>query len=372
MIPAPAAVGMPVSGIDTPALVLDLDALDRNIARMATAAAAAGIDLRPHAKCHKSVDIARRQIEAGAVGITCQKVSEAEVFVAAGMTDVLISNEVVAPAKVERVAALASAARIAVCVDDASNVLALNSAARVAGATIEVLVELNTAEYRPGVGPGDPVFALAMQAAEATHLSFGGIQAYSGPAQHLRSHSERRAVVDRVAGDVERSVTLLEEHGIDCRRVTGAGTGTYDLEPASEVFTEIQPGSYVFMDGDYLANLDPEGGPFRDFETSLFVLAGVMSRREGVAVLDAGSKAVAMGNGLPLVSGVDGAAYDQFGDEHVTIALGPGVDGPALGEMVRLIPYNCDPTVNLYDWFIGVSGELVAEVWPVSARGAIS
>ena len=361
------ARGLPEAELDTPALVVDLEALERNLDRMAAAAGAAGIALRPHVKTHKSVTIARMQLERGAVGVCVQTVSEAETMVAGGIRDVLVANEVVGAGKLRRVAHLARGATITVCVDDPANLADLGHAARHAGSSIGVMVELNTAEYRAGVLPGEPLLRLAEQVNTTPSVQFIGIQAYNGAAQHIRDHPSRLTATKRNNALVEESVRLLARHGISCRVVSGGGTGTYGLEAASEVYNEIQPGTYVFMDADYLANRDRSGAPFRDFEVSLYVLATVMSRRHGIAIVDAGLKAVSLGNGLPLVLGGQ-ALYKRFADEHGVLVPTDG-SLPQLGNQVRLIPVNCDPTVNLYDHLIGVRNGVVRAVWPVDARG---
>ena len=370
-ITRPATPGMALSDVDTPALLVDLDTLDQNLRHMANVAEYLEVNLRPHAKTHKCVEIARQQLELGAVGITCQKTAEAEVFVNEGIDDVLITNEVVGDSKVRRVAELAQRSTVAVCVDAPANIEELGAAAVEAGSTIGVMVELNTAEYRAGVKAGEPIVRLAMMAEETAGLSFRGIQAYNGPAQHKRGYEDRSASVDRVVNDVRSSIDLLDHHGITCPTVTGGGTGTYDLEPASGVYTEIQPGSYVFMDGDYMANRDAAGEPFRDFMQSLHLLSGIMSRRPGIAIVDAGSKAIAMGNGLPLLANGGKASYEGFGDEHGFIR-NAGETFPSLGESILLVPYNCDPTINLHNWLVGVRNGIVEVVWPIAARGAIS
>ncbi|MCE2529810.1 MAG: DSD1 family PLP-dependent enzyme [Acidimicrobiia bacterium] len=363
-LPSP---GQAEADLDTPALVVDLDALERNLDRMASAARAAGVALRPHVKTHKSVTIAHMQLERGAVGVCVQTVSEAEAMVEGGIRDVVVANEVVGTGKLRRLASLAQKATITVCVDDAGNLDDLGRAVRRAGSSVGVMVEMNTAEYRAGVPPGELFLQLAQRVDSTSSLRFVGIQAYNGVAQHIRDHPSRQAATERNTALVKESVDMLARHGIRCEVVTGGGTGTYDLEAASEVYNEIQPGTYVFMDADYLANRDRLGGPFRDFEVSLHVLATVMSRRPNIAIVDAGLKAVSLGNGLPMVKG-GRASYERFADEHGVLAP---VEGPlpALGHQVRLIPVNCDPTVNLYDHIICLRNGGVEGVWPVDARG---
>ena len=367
----PASVGQPVSEIDTPALVVELDSLERNLQRMAAAARRLGVALRPHAKSHKCLEIARRQVRLGAVGITCQKVSEAEIMVDGGIEDVLIANEVVAPAKLRRLAELAGRARVSVCVDDEGVTTALDRAAAEAGSVVRVLVEVNTADYRAGVPAGEPAADLAVLVDRSPNLELAGLQAYNGPAQHTEAHADRRAVVERVAASVAMTVDLIRGRGLECSTVTGAGTGSFELDSTTGAFTEIQPGSYVFMDGDYAAIRDADDRPFRDFEQSLHVLCGVMSLGDGVAIVDAGSKAVGVDRGMPLVAAPDSTEYVRIADEHGWVAL-RGSTAAERGDHMWLVPMNCDPTVNLYDWLVGVRGGVVEEVWRVAARGAIA
>ena len=363
-LPSP---GARAAELDTPVLVVDLDALERNLDRMAIAVRAAGVALRPHVKTHKSVTIARMQLERGAVGVCVQTVSEAEAMVAGGIHDVFVANEVVGAGKLRRIAQLGVEATITVCVDDPGNLDELGEAVRRAGSSVGVMVEMNTAEYRAGVPPGEPFLRLAERVQLIPSLRFIGLQAYNGVAQHIRDHPSRMAATERNTALVKESVDLLARHGIRCQVVSGGGTGTYNLEAASEVYNEIQPGTYVFMDADYLANRDRLGGPFRDFEVSLYVLATVMSRRPGIAIVDAGLKAISLGNGLPLVHG-GGVSYKRFADEHGVLAPSGG-PLPDLGHQVSLIPVNCDPTVNLYDHLAGVRNGVVEAVWPVEGRG---
>jgi D-serine deaminase-like pyridoxal phosphate-dependent protein len=366
----PARPGDPTAAIDTPALVVDLDAFERNLDLMANAVRGAGIALRPHAKSHKCPAIAQAQIERGAVGICCQKVGEAEVFVAAGIRDVLVTNEIVGAAKLARLAALAGRATIGVLVDDASNVAALAAAAVVAGVTLDVLVEIDVGARRCGVAPGAPAVALAVAIAAAPGLRFRGLHAYHGAAQHLRTPAERRAAIASAAALAAESKALIEAAGVTCSVVTGAGTGTWQLERDSGVYTEIQPGSYVFMDADYGRNaLAPDE---HHFEQSLFVLATLMSTPVPErAIVDAGLKALAFDSGPPLIHGRPGLEYTNASDEHGVLAVARHATPPHLGERLWLVPGHCDPTVNLYDWIVGVRGDRVECLWPVAARGAL-
>jgi 3-hydroxy-D-aspartate aldolase len=367
----PAEIGMAADDVDTPALLVDLDAFEHNIALMAKMVASFGVNHRPHAKTHKSPDVARRQIAAGAVGQCCQKVGEAEVLVAGGIEDVLVSNQVVGPRKLDRLAALARQASIGVCVDDAGNIEDINAAAKRFGSTVEVLVEVDIGAGRCGVMPGAPAVVLAKKIDAASNLKFGGLQAYQGRAQHIRGHGERKVAIDKAGALVKETVAKLTAAGLDCRLVTGAGTGTFQFEARSGVWNELQAGSYCFMDADYSLNLSEDGEFFDTFRQSLFVLATVMSHpTRDRAVLDAGLKASSIDAGLPRIADLLDVTYVGASDEHGTLALGVKAPEIKLGDKLRLIPGHCDPTVNLHDWYVGIRGGVVESLWPVAARGA--
>src|SRR3954451_625132 len=339
--PPPAIPGMREDEIDTPALVIDLDAFEYNLDRMAALLAPTGVKLRAHAKTHKSPVVARLQMQRGAVGQCVQKVGEAEVLAWGGVPDILVSNQVVGAVKLARLAALARISQIAVCADDAAQVVEIAAAAEAAGVRIPVLVEIDCGAGRCGVEPGPAAVALAERIAASPHLRFGGLQSYHGSAQHKRTPGERGAAIAHAAEVTRRTVEQLRQRGLECPIVGGGGTGTFALEAASGVYTEIQAGSYAFMDADYARNEAPP--PFRQ---SLFVLATVMSRSlPGVAVVDAGHKAVAIDSGLPLVHGRPGLRYAGASDEHGKLLVEDGAT-PALGEKLRLVPGHCDPTVD--------------------------
>jgi D-serine deaminase-like pyridoxal phosphate-dependent protein len=370
----PARVGDAVDAIDTPALVLELDAFEASLARMADFVRGSRVRLRPHAKSHKCPEIAKRQVALGAVGICAQKTSEAEAFVDAGIGDVLVSNEVVGRAKLDRLARLAKRAKVSVCCDDAANARDISAAARAAGSTLDVLIEVDVGQHRCGVEPGEPAAALAKEIASLPGLRFAGLHAYHGGAQHLRSVEERRAAIEGAAALARATKWLIQSRGIPCPTVTGAGTGTFPFERSSGVYDEIQPGSYVFMDADYNRNAwaDPAES-FPKFEQSLFVLATVMSTpAPDRAVVDAGLKASSIDSGMPTLVGWPGVEYAKASDEHGVLAIAAGTLGPSLGERVRLVPGHCDPTVNLYDWIVCVRAGRVEALWPIAARGAVT
>ena len=361
--------GDPVDAIDTPALVLDLDAFERNLQRMADALRGSGVRLRPHAKSHKCPEIARRQVALGAVGICCQKVSEAAVFVDAGIGDVLVTNEVVGAAKLRRLMALARRARIGVLVDDAGQVRLLAAAARAAGATVDVYVEVDVGAGRCGVPPGAPAVALALLVADSAPLRFAGLQCYHGPAQHLRHPTERAAAIAEAAAAARATREAIERRGVAVPIVTGAGTGTFQSERDSGVFNEVQAGSYVFMDRDYADN--QRAAEAIAFEHALFVRTTVMSRPSAVrAVVDAGLKASSVDSGMPVVWQRPELRYLKAADEHGVLATADA-HTPALGDALLLVPGHCDPTVNLYDELVCIRGGTVEALWPVAARGAL-
>jgi D-serine deaminase-like pyridoxal phosphate-dependent protein len=358
----PAAVGQRLEEVDTPVLVLELDAFEKNLRTLSTSVGAKA-RVRPHAKTHKCPEIAHRQIAAGAVGVCCQKVSEAEALVEGGVRDVLVSNEVVGRPKLERLAALASRARLGVCVDDIGNLRDIAAT----GAPLDVYIELEVGMGRCGIAPGEPALALAREIAAAPSLRFAGLQAYHGRAQHVRSMAERRASIERAAEAVRATRALFRQHGIDTPVVTGAGSGSFMFEVQSGAWDEIQPGSYVFMDADYARN--EWAAPLPRFEHALFVLTTVMSRPSPqLAVVDAGLKASSVDSGMPAVWGRTDLAYTRASDEHGCIE-GPRL--PALGEKLMLVPGHCDPTVNLYDWYVCVRAARVEALWPITARGAL-
>jgi 3-hydroxy-D-aspartate aldolase len=368
----PAEIGMTLDEVDTPALVIDLDAFERNLRRLPERISGSSVRMRPHAKTHKCPVIALKQMELGAVGVCCQKVSEAEALVYGGVKDVLVTNEVVGRQKLRRLTALAHNARIGVCVDDAGQVGALDEAAGEAGITLPVYVEVNMGGNRCGVEPGEPALALARQIADAPHLAFAGLQAYHGSAQHLRGWEERQHAIGEATKKARLTRDLLARHRIECPTITGAGTGTFEFEAGSGVYTELQCGSYIFMDADYGRNLDRDGAPTKAFEPSLFVWATVMSRpAQDRAIVDAGLKALAFDSGPPLVPDEPAASYERASDEHGRLGISGATNRLNVGEKVRLIPGHCDPTVNLYDWYVCVRQGRVEQLWPITARGAV-
>ncbi|MEM7777942.1 MAG: 3-hydroxy-D-aspartate aldolase BhcC [Pseudomonadota bacterium] len=368
----PAVVGMDESEIQTPCLVLDLDALERNIKKMGDWAKAHGIRHRVHGKMHKSVDVALLQEKLGdACGVCCQKVSEAEVFARGGIKDVLVSNQVRDPAKIDRLARIPKlGARAICCVDDVSNVADLSAAAVRHGTTIECLVEIDCGAGRCGVTTTPAVVEIAKAIDAAEGLKFSGIQAYQGAMQHLDSYEDRKAKIDIAVAMVKDAVDTLKEQGLACDIVGGGGTGSYYFEGTSGVYNELQCGSYAFMDADYGRILDKEGNRIDqgEWENALFILTSVMSHAKAdKAICDAGLKAQSVDSGLPFIFGRDDVEYVKCSDEHGVIADPQGV--LKVNDKLRLVPGHCDPTCNVHDWYVGVRNGKVETIWPVSARG---
>ena len=385
-------VGLPLQALDTPSLIVDRRALLQNIRRLMEAVQGHPVRVRAHAKSHKCPPLAALQIAHGAVGICCQKVSEAQVFAHAGIADILVSNEVVGQAKIERLLALSEQTRLTVCVDHIDNARALHEAFFQTGKVLNVLVEIDVGQGRCGIAPGAPAVQLIAAIHQMPGLSFQGLQAYHGTAQHLRLPSERRAAIAQACAQVEETVAGLRARGWACPTIAGAGTGSFLLEAASGLYNEIQPGSYVFMDADYQRNQTAEPveatGASQQiqhaaqhdalpttaaFENSLFVWAGVMSRPTlDRAVVDAGLKAFSVDSGLPQVHDREGVTYAKASDEHGVLRLSPDARGSlALGDKLRIVPGHCDPTVNLYDHLFVVEDDVVVDVWPIAARGAL-
>ncbi|AGS26496.1 3-hydroxy-D-aspartate aldolase BhcC [Rhizobium etli] len=368
----PAVPGMSVDDIQTPCLILDLDALERNIRKMGDYAKAHNMRHRAHGKMHKSVDVLRLQQElGGAIGVCCQKVSEAEVFVRGGIKDVLVSNQVRDPAKIDRLARLPKlGARIIVCVDDPLNVAELANAARKHGTTIECFVEIDVGAGRCGVSSSAAVVELAKAIAGAQGLRFAGIQAYQGAMQHLDKYVDRKAKLDLAVAQVKEAVEALMKAGLEPELVSGGGTGSYHFESTSGVYNELQCGSYAFMDADYGRILDESGNRIDkgEWENSLFILTSVMSHAKAdKAICDAGLKVQSVDSGLPFVYGRDDVKYIKATDEHGVIEDKQGI--LKINERLRLVPGHCDPTCNIHDWYVGVRDGKVETLWPVSARG---
>ena len=368
----PAAIGMDESEIQTPCLVLDLDALERNIKKMGDYARAHGMRHRVHGKMHKSVDVAILQESlGGSVGVCCQKVSEAEVFARGGIKDVLVSNQVRDPQKIDRLARMPKlGARTICCVDDIENVADLSEAAQRHETQIECLVEIDCGAGRCGVTTTPEVVEIAKAIDAAPGLKFAGIQAYQGAMQHMDSYEDRKAKIAVAVAQVKDAVDTLKADGIECDIVGGGGTGSYYFESTSGVYNELQCGSYAFMDADYGRILDKDGNRIDqgEWENALFLLTSVMSHAKAdKAIVDAGLKAQSVDSGLPVVFGRTDVEYVKCSDEHGVVADPDGV--LKVNDKLRLVPGHCDPTCNVHDWYVGVRNGKVETLWPVSARG---
>ena len=368
----PAVVGMDESAIQTPCLIVDLDAFERNVAKMREHCEKMGVRHRVHGKMHKSADVAHYQIEHGkAVGVCCQKVAEAEAFARAGVKDILVSNEVRDPAKIDRLARMPLlGARAIVCVDDIANVAELSEAAQKHGTTIECLVEIDCGAGRCGVSKTEQVVEIAKAIDAAPGLKFSGIQAYQGAMQHLDKYEDRKAKIDVAVAMVKDAVEALKAEGLECDIVGGGGTGSYYFEGNSGVYNELQCGSYAFMDADYGRILDKDGKRIdeTEFENALFILTSVMSHAKAdKAIVDAGLKSQSVDSGLPVVFGRTDVKYVKCSDEHGVVEDPQGV--LKVNDKLRLVPGHCDPTCNVHDWYVGVRNGKVETLWPVTARG---
>ena len=368
----PAMVGMDEADIQTPCLVLDLDALERNIIKMGQFAKDKNMRHRVHGKMHKSVDVALLQEKlGGSCGVCCQKVSEAEAFVRGGITDVLVSNQVRDPAKIDRLARLPKlGARAICCIDDLANIADLSAAAVKYKTEIECLVEIDCGAGRCGVQSTEDVVAIATAVDAAEGLKFAGLQAYQGAMQHLDDYQERKAKIAIAIAMVADAIEALKSVGLECDIVGGGGTGSYYFEGESGVYNELQCGSYAFMDADYGRILDRDGKRIDqgEWQNALFLLTSVMSHAKAdKAICDAGLKAQSVDSGLPVIFGRTDVEYIKCTDEHGVIADPDGV--LKVGDKLKLVPGHCDPTCNVHDWYVGVRNGKVEVLWPITARG---
>lgn len=354
--------GATLDEIDTPALLLDHVKLTANIRRMAEVFHGRPARLRPHSKTHKCVEIARAQIEHGAVGITCAKLGEAEVMAESGIDDILIANQVVGQIKIRRLMDLARRCRVAVAVDDHQNVRDLSEAATAAGLVLRCLVEVDIGMGRCGVEPGEPALRLAELVAGSPGLELGGLQAYEGHLQEVMPFEQRRR---RARDDMQLAVDtrkLIEKAGIRVPMISGGGTGTHAVTGAMAGVDEVQAGSYATMDGNYRK----AGAPF---ENALTLLATVVSRpRPEVAIVDAGLKSVSPEFGVPTVL-LAGASYTQFSEEHGALQLVGDARSLKVGDKLQLIPAHGCTTINLHDRLYVTEDDVLRETWAVAARG---
>jgi len=356
--------------LNTPALVIERGALERNIAAMAAFAKARGVALRPHAKTHKSVDIAKLQLGAGAVGVCCAKLGEAEALAEGGVQSILLTSPVVAPHAIERLIALHNRMEgLSVVADNPDNVAALAAAAKDAAKPLSIVVDIDPGIRRTGVASPDAALALAKQIAAAPSLKFAGVQFYCGAQQHIEGYADRRSAIAERTDYLKSIIAVLTAENLKPALVTGGGTGTHRIDAELGVLNEWQVGSYVFMDRQY-NDCDLSGDAKKSFETSLFIDARVISANApGMATLDSGFKSMATDGGPPSISnGAPAEAMFVFmGDEHGAL-IAPDFR-PKIGDIVSLTVPHCDPTVNLYDFYHVVDGGALVAIWPVSARG---
>ncbi len=357
--------------LDTPALVLDLDAFDHNVATMAALARERGIGLRPHAKTHKSIAIGRRQMEAGAVGLCCAKLGEAEALAAGGLDRLLLTSPVLGDDKIRRLLDLnAVSADLAVVVDDGDNARQLAAAAAAAGQVLSVLIVADVGSHRFGVTSEAAAVEIGQLIADRPSLRFCGVQGYAGHVQHMADYAERRTQSHAAVARLGQIRDALAEAGWPSEIVTGSGTGTHDFDHEPGVMTDLQVGSYIFCDVQYdEVRMSPDGS--ERFRRSLFVHTRVVSANQaGFVTTDAGSKSFAMDGPAPaiLAGAPEGASYGRFGDEFGRLNLPDGGTLPRGTLIVCEVPH-CDPTVNLYDHYHCVRGDVLVDLWPVDARG---
>ncbi len=353
--------GTPLEEIDTPALVVDLDAAEHNVKALQDWCDDNDVHARPHVKTHKSPYWALKQVRAGAIGVCAAKVGEAEAMVAGGVEDILVANEVVGPVKIPRLAALAHRARIGVIVDDPANVKDLSAEAVRTGVELGVLVDVNIKINRTGVEPGEPTVELVRKVADAPGLRFDGLMGYEG---HVTP--EDQAQTDAVAqwlGKLETAIIATEEAGYPVKVVSGAGTSTYRASGSHERYTEVQCGTYVFMDGAY-------GPESPEFTTALTVIAQVMSKpvRER-AIIDVGLKSMSVDSGPPVVQGRPGASLSRLAEEHGILTVEGEAENMKVGDRVSLLPMHGDTTINLHSHYFCVRNGVVEDVVPIAARG---
>jgi 3-hydroxy-D-aspartate aldolase len=357
--------------IPTPALLLDLDRFERNLARMAQHVRATGKALRPHAKTHRCPDIAKLQVAAGALGVACAKLGEAEVMARAGVRGLLITTEVVPAASIRRLTRLVGEAPdTLVVVDHADNVRALARAAAEDGVRLDVLVDVHVGGRRTGVEPGEPALALGRLVSEQRALRLRGLQGYAGHCAHVMGWAARRTASHAAMTPLMETRAHFEAAGLPVEVVAGGSTGTYDIDSELAGLTELQSGSYCVMDLEYRRIGGREREALTDFEMALTVVATVVSVAADRAMVDAGLKAFSTDKPFP-PEAVErpGIEYGFAGDEHGRLTLTDPSRRPTLGERIEFFPPHCDPTFNLYDRVWVVRGAKVEAVWEIAARG---
>ena len=356
-------IGLSVQEIDTPALVIDLDVMEGNISRMAGYFKGIDANLRPHIKTHKCPIIARKQVEAGGRGITCSKLGEVEVMIQAGFTDILIANEIVGRQKIKRLMDLAAQADLTVAVDDAGNIEDLSTAAQAAGIQLKVLVDVNVGMNRCGVDPGEPALALAKKVAASSGLTFMGLMGYEGHVVSIASADERTRKGRESMKLLIETKDLIERSGLAIHVVSSGGSGTYNISGPYPGVTEIQAGSYIFMDAPY-----QETGI--EFGSALTLLATIVSLHLPDRIItDAGMKTITAEFGFPVVKGSKDLEVIGQNEEHGKIRTTTGKSSLKVGDKIELIPSHGCTTINLHDKYYAVRKGNVEAVYPILARG---
>ncbi|MBY0496894.1 MAG: DSD1 family PLP-dependent enzyme [Cyanobacteria bacterium] len=355
--------------IPTPALVLDLDAFADNVTTMAGFVRSHGKAFRPHGKTHKCPEVARALVRAGAIGCCAARLSEAEVFAKAGIPGLLITTAVIGQAKISRAVALADSAPDTIfVVDDRQNVRDINDAAGKRSEPIKLAVDLFFG--RTGIAPGQPAVELAQLIDSLPNVTFAGLQSYDGAAAHTTPFDARSTRTRTTMGKAVETKAMLERSGIACPLVTGGSTGTYRFDAENPGMTELQPGSFVFMDMEYGTIGGPNGSDYRDFKNALTVVTTVVSRSPGIAIVDGGYKAFSTDRPFtPGAVGIEGVVYNWAGDEHGRLDVTNASRELRVGDRIEFIPPHVDPTVNLYDSIYALRGDRVEAVWPIAARG---
>lgn len=362
--PDPGAIGLPVQQLDTPSLILDLDAVERNLDRMDAALAGTSVRARPHTKTHKVPNIALMQLARGAIGVCCAKVGEAEVMAAGGVGPILVTTEIIGEAKIRRLLGVAQQTTVLTVVDDIQGATRLAEAASASGLSLDCLIDVNVGQNRTGVEPGDDALTLAEHLSGLSGLRLVGLQGYEGHLQHVRDPEERREANASAMQQLSQTAELLTERGHRIEIVSTAGTGTFRYAAQWPLITEVQPGSYVVMDSDY-AGVQEVG-----FENALTVLVSVVStQRKNAAVVDSGYKSLSSDSGPPRPRGVD-ATFSFMGDEHGKLSFKGGCPLTP-GDKLELIPSHCDTTINLHDVYYVTRGGYVVAVWPIAGRGRV-
>ncbi len=351
--------------LDTPILLIDLDIMESNIARMADYFSKVKASLRPHTKTHKTPILAHKQIDAGAIGVTCAKLDEAEVMVSSGIKDVLIANEIISERKIAKLVGLAKHADVMVAVDDPNNVENLSNTAQMMKAKLRILVEVNTGMNRCGVLPGKPALELARRVSRSKNLVFSGLMGYEGHTVTIPNFEERKKETEKSLALLIETKDLIERNGIEVKIVSGGGTGTYNITGQYPGITEVQAGSYIFMD-TYYRNV------LKDFDCALTILTTVISRPDNnIVIIDAGMKSVTKEFGMPEVKNIDGAKVVSLSEEHGKIDISESSVNLKPGDKIELIPSHCCTTINLHDQFYGIRNDILESIWCISGRGKV-